>query len=123
MPNEGIAYHVDDLWRSRVRERLDELKKTQSWLAQESGCHRSMISELLSGKRHASTDLPGIHKALKWPPPLGPLLSKDDEEVVFMARALGHEQRARLKERMLALREEQERSKSNPEADKPAKRK
>ncbi len=115
MPREGIAYHVDDLWRGRVRERLDELAeltketRNQSWLATESGCPRSMLSELLSGERHQSTYLPEIHEALGWDPPLGPLLSHDDEELLKISKRLTAEQRARLLERALTMEEEKKR--------------
>lgn len=106
MPREGISYHVDDLWRGRVNERLAELKKKPAWLATESGCPRSMLSELLSGKRDSSTYLPEIHAALGWDPPLGPLLSRDDEELLKIARGLDAGQRARLLERALTLEEQ-----------------
>lgn len=74
MPREGTSYNVDQLWRDRVRERLAELGKKPAWLAAESGCPRSMLSELLAGKRQGSTYVPEIHEVLGWPPPLGPLL-------------------------------------------------
>lgn len=111
MPREGIQYHVDDPWRARVTERLKELNKNAAWLGEESGCGRSMVSELLSGTRHSTTYLPEIHNALQWPPPLGPLLSKDDEELLVIARKLGPEQRAQLKERALVLEEERKKRK------------
>lgn len=106
MPRDGISYHVDNLWRDRVHERLGELKKKQAWLATESGCPKSMLSELLRGIHGSSTYLPEIHKALGWDPPLGPLLSRDDEELLKLARNLDPEQRARLKERALTLEEQ-----------------
>lgn len=109
MPREGTEYHVDSNWRTRVQERLLEMKQNQSWLAAESGCPRSMLSELLSGKRGGSTYLPEIHKVLGWSPPLGPLLSKDDEEMLHLTRGLDSDQRARLLERAQILREEKTR--------------
>jgi hypothetical protein len=109
MPREGISYHVDDLWRGRVQERLAELGKNPAWLAKESGCPRSMLSELLSGKRDSSTYLPEIHDVLKWDAPLGPLLSRDDEELMKVVRDLDPEQRARLLERALTLHEQRKR--------------
>lgn len=109
MPREGSEYRVDDLWRTRVVDRLAELKKKQAWLATTSGCPRSMISELLSGKRSNTTYLPEIHEALGWDPPLGPMLSRDDEELLKIARSLTPEQRAALKERGLTMQEEKRR--------------
>lgn len=109
MPREGTTYHVDDLWRGRVESRLRELERNQLWLATESGCPRSMISELLSGKRDVTTYLPEIHKALGWDPPMGPLLSKDDEELLRIVHRLDAEQRAALKERALVLDEQRRR--------------
>lgn len=106
MPREGISYHVDDLWRARVTERLGELQQKSAWLSAESGCPRSMLSELMNGKRDATTYLPEIHKALGWDPPLGPLLTKDDEELLRLARGMTAEQRARLIERAMVLDEE-----------------
>lgn len=113
MPREGIQYQVDKIWRDRVVDRLVELKKNRAWLADESGCPKSMITELLNGKRATTTYLPEIHKALEWPAPLGPMLSKDDEELLAIAKRLNAEQRARLKERGLALEEEQRKSRSS----------
>lgn len=109
MPREGISYHVDDNWRQRVESRLMELKKNKAWLAGESGCPRSMITELLSGKRDNSTYLPEIHTTLGWDPPLGPLLSKDDEEILKAVKNLDTEQRARILERALMLEEQRKR--------------
>jgi hypothetical protein len=106
MPRDGIAYHVDDLWRDRVRDRLEEIKQNREWLANTSGCPKSMLSELLSGKRQQTTYLPELHEALGWDPPLGPLLSKDDEELLSFARRLDKEQLGRLKERAQMLVEE-----------------
>lgn len=87
MPREGKAYDVDDVWRARVKERLTTLGKKPAWLAAESGCPRSMISELLSGKRNATTYLPEIHAALGWKPPGGPL-----DEVATVHGSERHEQ-------------------------------
>lgn len=115
MPREGTAYHVDDLWRSRVRERLVELDRNQAWLARESGCPRSMVSELLSGVREQSTYLPEIHGILGWDPPLGPLLSRDDEELLAIVHNLDPEQRAALKERALVLEEQRKKVGSTTE--------
>lgn len=106
MPREGIQYVVDNVWRGRVAERLLELKRRPAWLATESGCPRSMISELLSGKRSNTTYLPEIHDALAWPAPMGPMLSRDDEELLALAKGLSEPQRARLKERALTMQEE-----------------
>lgn len=90
-------------------ERLKEIGRKKSWLAEKSGCPRSMISELLSGKRSGSTYLPEIHKALGWSHPLGPLLTRDDEELLQIAHSLTPEQRAALRERGLMLQEEKRR--------------
>jgi len=106
MPRTGSEYHVDDVWRDRVRERLRELGKKPAWLAAESGCPKSMISELLSGKRSNTTYLPEIHEALNLPMPHGPLMSADDEEILTLARLLTPEQRAKLVGRAEAYREE-----------------
>ncbi len=106
MPREGIQYDVDDVWRGRVRDRLVELAESMNWLATQSGCPRSMLSELLSGKRSNTTYLPEIHKVLTWPAPMGPMLSKDDEELLKLANSLTDEQRGRLHERALSLQEE-----------------
>ena len=65
-----------------------------------------MLSELISGIHDSSTYLPEIHKALGWDPPLGPLLTKDDEELLKIARGLGPEQRGRLIERAHVFEEE-----------------
>ncbi len=107
MPREGIQFDVDGPWRTRVLERLSELGETPAWLARESGCPKSTLSELLSGLRHTTTYLPEIHEVLGFPPPLGPLLSRDDEEILRYAHRLSPEQKARLLERAMALEEEQ----------------
>jgi transcriptional regulator with XRE-family HTH domain len=106
MPREGTQYWVDDLWRERVQERLQEKRWKPADLARESGCPPSMLSELLNGKRTKTTYLPEIHEALDWPAPLGPLLSRDDEELLSIASKLTSEQRAALRERALVLQEE-----------------
>lgn len=106
MPREGIQYHIDDLWRARFEERLVELGINAAQVCDESGCPPSMLSEMRSGKRDATTYLPEIHKVLKWPEPQGPLLTKDDEELLRIARGLDETQRARLTERALSLDEE-----------------
>lgn len=110
MPRQGTEYHVDDVWRVRIRDRLRELHHNQSWLAEQSGCPRSMISELLSGKRSNTTYLPEIHAALDLPPPVGPLMSRDEEEIVNMSRQLEPEQRAKLYERFQVWAEERKSS-------------
>lgn len=107
MPREGTQHHIDDRWRERVTERLAEMGKTAAWLSRESGCPKSMISELLSGLRDHTTYLPEIHKALNLPDPHGPLLSRDDEELLTLSRTLDAEQRGALKERARTLKEEQ----------------
>lgn len=109
MPRGGTAHPIDDYWRGRVEQRLEELKKTKSWLARESKCPRSLISELLDGKRKQTTYLAEIHAALSWPPPMGPLLSRDDEELLGIAHELTNDDLIRFKERGLALREERKR--------------
>jgi len=106
MPREGISYHVDDVWRGRLRDRLTELGKSMNWLAGASGCPRSLLSEIMAGERHQTTYLPEIHAALSWPEPMGPLLSKDDEELLKLAHDLTDEQRARLHERALSMQEQ-----------------
>ncbi len=106
MPRAGIQYDVDNPWRARVTERLTELGKNPAWLARESGCPKSTLSELLDGTRHTTTYLPEIHEALGFPPPLGPLLSQDDEELLRIAHRLTPEQKARLLERATVLEEE-----------------
>lgn len=106
MPRTGKSYPVDKTWRDRLGLRLEELKKTPAWLHRESGCPKSMISELMSGKRDSTTYLPEIHKALGWLPPMGPLLSVDDEEVFKLMRGLDSEQRAALIERGLTMQEQ-----------------
>lgn len=111
MPREGIQYQVDDPWRDRVVECLKATGKNRAWLADESGCPKSMITELLNKKRSTTTYLPEIHDALGWPAPLGPMLSKDDEELLAIANRLTPEQRGRLKERGLILVEEGRKSK------------
>jgi transcriptional regulator with XRE-family HTH domain len=106
MPREGIQYWIDDDWRGRVRSRLDEKGWKQADLSRESGCAPSLITELLNGTRNQTTFLPEIHDALGFPPPQSPLLSNDDEELLAIAHALSPEQRARLVERALSLKEE-----------------
>lgn len=106
MPRTGKQYDVDDVWRSRVVLRLEELDHNANWLAISSGCPRSMLSELLGGKRSNTTYLPEIHDALNWPAPIGPMLSRDDEELLKLASGLSGDQRARLKERALTMQEE-----------------
>lgn len=110
MPREGTQYWIDDAWRRRVEERLEEKEWNQAELARESGCDRSLISELLAGKRSQTTFLPEIHEALGFPPPQSPLLTKDDEELLTISRDLTPEQRARLIERGLSLREQKRKS-------------
>lgn len=103
---------MDKTWRDRVVERLKQMGKNRAWLADESGCPKSMVTELLNGTRDSTTYLPEIHDALEWPAPLGPMLSKDDEELLAIAKRLNPEQRAALRERGLALEEEQRKSRS-----------
>lgn len=109
MPREGIQYWIDDTWRQRTEARLTERGWSRADLAREADCDRSLITELLSGVRHQTTYLPEIHEALGFPPPQPPLLSIDDEEILGIARGMTSEQRARLIERGLALREEKKR--------------
>lgn len=106
MPREGTQYWIDDTWRERVRERLIDKGWKQADLERASGCPRSMISELLSGQRNQTTYLPEIHDALGFEPPSGPLLSKDDEEMIVLSHMLTPEERARLRERATMLIEE-----------------
>lgn len=84
MPREGIAYHVDDDWRARVRARLLAKKLTPAQWAKDAGCSKSLVSELLSGKRKQTTYLPELHESLGWDPPQPPLPSKDGGEIAFL---------------------------------------
>lgn len=65
-----------------------------------------MLSELLSGKRNGTTYLPEIHKVLSLPAPAGPLMSKDEEEMLGVARTLTRDQWSRLMERAQTFAEE-----------------
>lgn len=106
MPREGSTYRIDDAWRSRAEERLVELGWTRARLARESGCSRSLVTELLDGKKQQTTYLPEMHGALGWPPPLPPIASKDAGEMLYLWERLDETQRVRLLERARVMFED-----------------
>lgn len=69
-----------------------------------------MLSELLSGVRQGSTYLPEIHDVLGFPPPMGPLMSKDDEEILGALGQITDEQKAAVRERLRIYLEERTKS-------------
>jgi hypothetical protein len=111
VPRAGIAYRVDDSWRERVALRLVELAWTHLKLAENSGCPRSLVSELLSGKRHQTTYLPEMHAALGWEPPLPPLPPEDAAELLAIWSGLGEAARGRALKSMRAIFESEKRKK------------
>lgn len=106
MPREGISKPVDDEWRTRAHERLVELKMTQAQWADKVGMPRSMLSELLSGKRQSTTYLDELHEAIGWPAPLPPLASRDTGEMLYLWDRLDERERIRLLERARMMFEE-----------------
>lgn len=84
MPREGIAYRIDNDWRTRVGDRLKEKGISRAEFARLVGCPRSLITELLNGERHQTTYLPEMHKVLEWDPPQPPLPSKDSGELSYI---------------------------------------
>ncbi len=48
----------------RIRDRLQDMKRSQEWLAQEVGCSQTAISKLLRGQSERSKFLPDIAKVL-----------------------------------------------------------
>jgi len=96
MPRKGKAYQVDVAWRQRVESRLLELGITKAEFARRVGCPQSLVTELLAGKRKQTTYLPEMHAELAWPPPLGPLPSKDAGELAYLWDRLDEAGRERL---------------------------
>lgn len=84
MPRAGTAYHIDDDWRARTEQRLKGLGWSRADLAKAAKCPRSLVTELLNGKRNHTTFLPEIHRALGWPPPQSPLPEKDASELSYI---------------------------------------
>ncbi len=99
MPREGVAQHIDDVWRARVTERLTEKGWKRSTLAEAAGCPRSLITELLNGTRSQTTFLREIHEALELPPPMPPLPTKDTGELMYLWDHFDDVTKARLLER------------------------
>jgi len=99
-------YLVDDDWRIRVEERLGEKKWTRADLARESRVGRSTITDLLNGKQDHCVNLPAIHKALGWDPPLPPILSNDAGELMGIWDRLNEFERGRLLERARSIYEQ-----------------
>lgn len=106
MPREGIAKAIDDEWRTRAAERLAEKGWTKAMWADTAGCPRSLITELLDGKRSATTYLDELHQALDWPTPMPPLAAKDAGEMLYLWDRLDEVSRARLLERARVIFEE-----------------
>jgi hypothetical protein len=96
MPRSGIAYHIDDAWRDRVRKALAAKGWKPAQFATEAGCPRSLVSELLSKKRHQTTYLPEMHAALGWDPPQPPIASPDTGEISYIFDRLDEAGRQRL---------------------------
>ena len=88
MPLNGHEFRVDDAWRSRVERRLKELDMNQTELATAAGCSKSLISQLLSGKRYRTQFLPEIHAVLGWTPPSPPVVDQDRDEVMAIFQKL-----------------------------------
>jgi transcriptional regulator with XRE-family HTH domain len=105
---KGNSYVVDDDWRNRVETRLVEMKMTRADLARDSKIGRSTISDLLNGKTNECVGLPAIHKALKWDPPLPPILSPDASELFGIWDRLDDFERGRLLERARSIFEGQQ---------------
>jgi len=96
MPRTGIAYRIDENWREAVEARLIELDWTRTQLADEAGCPKSLITELLNGERHQTTYLPEIHAALGFGPPQGPLLAPDQRQILDFWSHLDEQGRRRV---------------------------
>lgn len=65
-------------------ERMEAQSMSRAQLARAVGCGRSLITELLDGKRNQTTYLPEIHEALGLAPPQPPLPSKDVGELSYI---------------------------------------
>ena len=106
MPRSGLTYPIDDDWRARVEAAMNDKGLKPAQLARLMGCNRSVVADLLSGDAVVSTYVPDVHKALGWSPPVSPLLSTDEQELIKVYRALNSEGRASVKERAIVKLED-----------------
>jgi hypothetical protein len=107
VPRSGETYPIDDDWRERVEARMLELDISRADLARACSCRRNVITDLLDGDQAVSTLVPLVHKALRWEPPISPLLSSDEQELIAMYRKLKNhpEHQAKVKERAVTYAE------------------
>jgi hypothetical protein len=84
------AYPVTPDWCARVRERLQQMGKTQEWLADRCGCSPAAISDLIKCKRIQSKLVPGVHAALGWDAPAPPVAGEDANPLITRLVDVAH---------------------------------
>lgn len=102
----GVAYRVDDDWRNRAEAELARKGWTRADLARNSRLSKSTITGLLNGTQNECLDLPKIHNAFGWDPPLPPILSQDASELIGIWDRLSEFEKGRLLERARAIYEQ-----------------
>ncbi len=95
MPRSGETFAIDNDWRRKVEARMEEKGIKRAGLAKLMKCGRTVVTDLLDGDAKRSTYVPDVHKALGWDPPVTPLLSDDEMELLKIYRALDEEGKAK----------------------------
>lgn len=112
MPRKGSAWPITTEWRTVVLARIAELGISQNELARRAHVSKAALSQALNEDSRQTTVMPELHRALGLPPPVGPLLSQDDDELLRLGRSLTREDRAKMVERGQVLLEQRKRSRS-----------